>query len=127
MYSAMDNMLNNTVDGFGKQVEHLVCRIPHGRVMTYGQIAALCGSPRAARIVGGTAHYGNPELPWQRVVNKYGGLATGYPGGQAAHARALSAEDIVISNDYTVNVSILLWWPPDAAEAIVGCDSRETM
>ncbi len=65
---------------FAKRVCSLVLQIPRGRVMTYGQIAALCGSAKAARIVGGIAHYGNPDLPWQRVVNKYGGLASGYHG-----------------------------------------------
>ena len=50
--------------------------------MTYGQIAALCGNPRAARVVGGVAHFGDTSIPWQRVVNKNGGLAAGYPGGK---------------------------------------------
>ncbi|MBI5610754.1 MAG: MGMT family protein, partial [Deltaproteobacteria bacterium] len=31
---------------------HLVRQIPPGRVMTYGQIATLLGTPRAARAVG---------------------------------------------------------------------------
>src|ERR1700679_1560676 len=70
---------------FREQVEALVAQIPKGRVMTYGQLAALCGNARAARIVGGIAHFGNPDLPWQRVVNKQGGLAAGYPGGRRGH------------------------------------------
>lgn len=41
---------------FKSQTYELVAQIPKGRVMTYGQIAALCGRPRAARIVGGVAH-----------------------------------------------------------------------
>lgn len=48
--------------GFKSRVYGLVAQIPRGRVMTYGQIAALCGSPRAARIVGGIAHYGAAYL-----------------------------------------------------------------
>jgi methylated-DNA-protein-cysteine methyltransferase-like protein len=98
--------------GFREQVEALVARIPRGRVMTYGQLAALCGNARAARIVGGTAHFGNPDLPWQRVVNKQGGLAAGYPGGRAGHKQVLEAEGFVVSDDYRVEVSKLLWWPP---------------
>lgn len=42
--------------GFRERVYVLVSQIPKGRVMTYGQIAATCGNPRAARIVGGIAH-----------------------------------------------------------------------
>jgi len=97
---------------FRKRVEALVAQIPRGRVMTYGQLAALCGNARAARIVGGVAHFGDPNLPWQRVVNKSGGLASGYPGGRAGHKQVLEGEGVEVSEDYKVNVVELLWWPP---------------
>lgn len=99
---------------FKQKVEALVKVIPEGRVMTYGQIASLCGSPRAARIVGGVAHYGNPELPWHRVVNKQGGLASGYHGGRRAQKEHLEAEGVtVLGNEgiYRVDIDELLWWP----------------
>lgn len=96
---------------FRQRVEALVAQIPRGRVMTYGQLAALCGNARAARIVGGIAHFGDPALPWQRVVNKQGGLAAGYPGGRQAHKMHLESEGVVVSADYIVNVRKLLWWP----------------
>lgn len=96
---------------FRERVEDIVRQIPRGRVMTYGQIAVLAGSAYAARIVGGIAHFGNPELPWQRVVNKKGGLARGYPGGRAGHAEVLRQEGIIVSNDYYVDVDELLWRP----------------
>jgi alkylated DNA nucleotide flippase Atl1 len=79
--------------------------------MTYGQLAALCGNARAARIVGGVAHFGDPELPWQRVVNKSGGLAAGYPGGRQGHAAHLREEGVRVSEDMKVDVQSLLWWP----------------
>jgi methylated-DNA-protein-cysteine methyltransferase related protein len=88
-----------------------VAQIPPGHVMTYGQVASLCGNARAARIVGGIAHFGNPMLPWQRVVNKSGGLAAGYPGGRQEHARHLQSEGVEVSEDMRVDVHILLWWP----------------
>ena len=96
---------------FRERVEMLVAQIPQGRVMTYGQLAALCGNARAARIVGGIAHFGDPNLPWQRVVNKQGGLASGYPGGRQGHKAALEAEGFAVSEDYMVEVNRLLWWP----------------
>ena len=96
---------------FRERVEAIVARIPQGRVMTYGQLAALCGNARAARIVGGIAHFGDPNLPWQRVVNKQGGLAAGYPGGRHAHAEHLRAEGVAVSKEYTVDVELLLWFP----------------
>lgn len=97
---------------FRQRVESLVSQIPKGRFMTYGQLAALCGNARAARIVGGIAHFGNPDLPWQRVVNKKGGLASGYPGGRAGHKQVLEGEGVSVSKDYAVNIEELIWWPP---------------
>lgn len=100
--------------GFSDRVRILVSQIPKGRVMTYGQLAALAGNARAARIVGGIAHFSDPNLPWQRVVNKRGGLASGYPGGRTAHKTHLEAEGIVVfgeKDNYYVNVEDLLWYP----------------
>jgi methylated-DNA-protein-cysteine methyltransferase-like protein len=96
---------------FRRRVEAIVSQIPQGRVTTYGQLAALSGNARAARIVGGIAHFGDPSLPWQRVVNKQGGLASGYPGGRAGHRQVLEAEGISVSDDYRVDVASLLWSP----------------
>lgn len=95
-------------------VEAMVARIPSGRVMTYGQLAALSGSPRASRVVGGIAHYGDVNVPWHRVVNKQGRLASGYHGGRGAQKVMLEAEGVQVrgSDDtYFVDVEKLLWWP----------------
>lgn len=100
-----------TSHSFKWRVCEVVAMIPEGKVMTYGQIAALCGDARAARIVGGITHFGNPDLPWQRVVNKRGGLASGYPGGKAGHKQALEAEGVAVDENYRVDLEALLWWP----------------
>lgn len=100
--------------GFKDRVYSLVRQIPKGRVMTYGQLAALAGNARAARIVGGVAHFGDPELPWQRVVNKKGGLAAGYPGGRQAHKQHLESEGVEVfgeNDEFYVKVGELLWDP----------------
>lgn len=97
--------------GFRERVEAIVAQIPRGRVMTYGQLAGLCGNARAARIVGGIAHFGDPDLPWQRVVNKQGGLASGYPGGRAGHKQVLEDEGIAVRDDFKVDIDELLWSP----------------
>lgn len=78
--------------------------------MTYGQLAALAGAPWAAWEVGQIAHRGPKDLPWQRVVNKDGGLAAGYPGGMEGHKRDLEAEGVRV-DDYRVEVGELLWHP----------------
>src|SRR3954468_24030408 len=104
-------MASEVDDGFSQRVYELVGSIPRGRVMTYGQIAALCGNPRAARIVGGIAHFGPEDLPWHRVVNKQGGLAGAFPGGRSAQAQILSSEGVEVNSSYQVDIESLLWWP----------------
>jgi len=101
-------------ENFRQQVYALVAQIPKGRVMTYGQIAALCGRPLAARIVGGIAHWGDPDLPWQRVIMKDGSLAPGFPGGTEGHAQVLRAECVAVDDNYRVDVEKLLWWPDES-------------
>ncbi len=97
---------------FKDRVYALVAQIPAGRVMTYGQIAALCGAAWAAWEVGQLAHFGPTDLPWQRVVNKQGGLAKGYvPDGPAGQKRALERDGVSVSDEYVVNVVELLWTP----------------
>jgi methylated-DNA-protein-cysteine methyltransferase-like protein len=97
---------------FKQRVYDLVAQIPQGKVMTYGQIAALCGAAWAAWEVGQIAHTGPSGLPWQRVVNKSGGLAAGWPGGgRVAHAAVLKADGVEVSDDYKVDVGRLLWIP----------------
>src|SRR5476651_2559491 len=100
--------MNKVEAGFRQRVEALVAQIPKGKVMTYGQLAALTGNARAARIVGGIAHFGDPALPWQRVVNKQGGLAAGYPGGRSGHRQALEAEGLKVDDKDRVAVRELL-------------------
>jgi len=102
---------------FRERVYAIVAQIPRGRVMSYGQIAAMVGNPQAARIVGGVAHYGDPDLPWQRVVMKDGHLATGYPGGTESHKAALEAEGINFIDEYQVDMAKHLWRPPHENQA----------
>lgn len=97
---------------FKERVYDIVAQIPKGKVMTYGQVAAVCGAAWAAWEVGQIAHTGPEDLPWQRVVNKQGGLAAGWPGGgKAAHATALEADGVSVSSDFKVDITALLWSP----------------
>lgn len=97
---------------FKENVYRIVAQIPKGRVMTYGQIAALSGAAWAAWEVGQIAHTGPEELPWHRVVNKQGGLARGWPyGGIDGHKAALEAEGVAVTPDYRVALENLLWKP----------------
>jgi len=64
---------------FARAVYALVRRVPRGRVVTYGQVAAILGHPRAARAVGtALANLPRPLLyvvPWQRVINAAGRIS----------------------------------------------------
>lgn len=97
---------------FKERVYVLVSQIPRGRLMTYGQIATLCGNPRGAWQVGQVAHFGPEGLPWQRVVNKQGGLASGWPnGGREGQAALLESEGVKVSPEFVVDIATLQWWP----------------
>lgn len=98
---------------FKDRVYEIVAQIPRGRVMTYGQVAAYAGAAWAAWEVGQIAHTGPGNLPWQRVVNKSGGVASGYPGGFEGHKQALEAESIEVDSEYKINIKELLWNPPN--------------
>jgi methylated-DNA-protein-cysteine methyltransferase-like protein len=80
-------------------------------VVTYGQVAALAGRPRAAREVGWIAAAGGADVPWQRVINRAGGLAAGYTAGRAGHKRALQRDGVRVRRDFTVDLRRYQWWP----------------
>lgn len=96
---------------FREGVYELVEQIPEGRLMTYGDIAALCGHAYAARVVGGMAHYGPTELPWHRVVNRFGDCASGYYGGKEGHKQALEAEGFTVADYRIVDFKERRWHP----------------
>jgi methylated-DNA-protein-cysteine methyltransferase-like protein len=59
---------------FTERAVKIIKDIPAGKVMTYGQIARLAGSPRGARQVVRALHSlsGKYNLPWHRVINSKG-------------------------------------------------------
>lgn len=88
---------DRAVRTFSDIVYDVVQTIPEGYVATYGQVAALIGSPRSARYVGYALH-GNPAqgiIPCHRVVFKNGALAPGFAfGGPNAQKALLEAEGV---------------------------------
>jgi methylated-DNA-protein-cysteine methyltransferase related protein len=75
--------------GLEKRVHALVRRVPRGRVVTYGQVAALLGSPRAARAVGHAMRVCPAGVPWHRVVNGQGAISRRGDGSGALSQRLL--------------------------------------
>ena len=81
------------VPGFGRRVLRATARIPYGAVATYGEVAALAGSPGGARATG-NALGANPMpivVPCHRVV-RAGGALGGYTGGVERKQLLLSVE-----------------------------------
>lgn len=80
-----------------EKIYEVVKSIPRGKVMTYGQVAALAGNPRWARVVGYALHV-NPEpgvIPCHRVVNRDGRVATGFAfGGEGVQRMLLEGEGV---------------------------------
>ncbi|SEN93285.1 methylated-DNA-protein-cysteine methyltransferase related protein [Mesobacillus persicus] len=62
---------------FTEKVIEVIREIPEGKVMTYGQIARVAGSPRAARQVVRVLHSMSKKcrLPWHRVINSKGQIS----------------------------------------------------
>ena len=81
------------VHGFNQGVLRATAAIPYGEVASYGEVAAVAGSPRAARAAG-NALAGNPipiVVPCHRVIHADGGLG-GYTGGLDRKRFLLSLE-----------------------------------
>ncbi len=95
-----------------QEVYRLMSELPDDKVTTYGDLAAMAGSPRAARIVGGIANQGPEELPWHRLVNAKGGVAIGFPGGQEIQKQLLESDGIALNDDYQVKDFKVRRWRP---------------
>ena len=97
-----------------QRIYEVVRRISEGRVATYGQIAALAGNPRRARVVGYALHV-NPEpgkIPCHRVVNREGRTTPAFAfGGEDVQRKLLEGEGIIFSPDGTIELKEYLWKP----------------
>ncbi len=69
-----------------EMIYEIINQIPKGKVASYGQIAALAGNRRWARVVGYALHAvpDGSDIPWHRVVKKNGEVFGGAesPGGR---------------------------------------------
>jgi methylated-DNA-protein-cysteine methyltransferase-like protein len=84
-------------------------QVPFGQVTTYGDLAALAGHAHASRVVGGIAHFGSTDLPWHRLVNRFGGLASGFHGGRQVQAQLLKREGVSSTNYIVDNFKEIRW------------------
>jgi methylated-DNA-[protein]-cysteine S-methyltransferase len=96
---------------FTRRVLHVLRRIPSGKVVTYGDVAALAGRPGAARAVGQIMRRADePGLPYHRVVAA-GGRLGGFGRLPQLKARLLAAEGVVVRRGRLVDFRNRRWQP----------------
>lgn len=99
-----------------QKIYEVVSQIPEGTVATYGQVAAIAGNPRWARVVGYALHVlPDPALvPWHRVVARDGHISTAYDAsGESLQEAMLRSEGVTFNPDGRVNLQKHLWKPVD--------------
>lgn len=103
---------------FREAVYRVTAAIPSGRVLGYGQVASLLGSPRAARQVGFALGALSPEraspdheavVPWWRVLRTSGHIALKGDPIRPELQRALLRDEGVVVNDYRVDMTRYQW------------------
>lgn len=92
---------------FFERVYALVAQIPQGQVTSYGEIARLLGSPRAARQVGWAMRCCPDSLPWHRVVKADGTIAEN--GYSDIRRTLLRQEGVPFLKDGRVNMPACRW------------------
>ena len=101
--------------GFFHKVYEVVLQIPHGRVTSYGAIAAFLGSKGSARMVGWAMNSSKTlpkNIPAHRVVNR-NGLLTGkqHFGGSEIMADLLRSEGVIVEDGKILNFNTCFWDP----------------
>ncbi|MED4202942.1 MGMT family protein [Neobacillus mesonae] len=98
---------------FTEKVIGIIRSIPAGKVMTYGQIAKLAGSPRAARQVVRILHSMSRayKLPWHRVVNAKGAIAIQDDESYNEQWMSLEAEGVQVGLHGVIDLKKYLWEP----------------
>lgn len=78
---------------FAQKVRDVVRKIPKGKSMTYKEVAAKAGNPKAARAVGAVMRTNyDPSIPCHRVVKSDGSLGSYNRGGTLRKRELLKSE-----------------------------------
>lgn len=83
---------------FTKQAIEIMKSIPQGKVMSYGQVARLAGSPKGARQVVRILHSMSEKegIPWHRIVNVKGEIAMQDHEGRYTQRMLLEEEGLAV-------------------------------
>ncbi len=99
---------------FKEAVILYVKKIPKGKVVSYGQVAAVCGHPRAARQVGGilkSLDISSVSIPWWRVINNQGVISIkgNWTATKELQRDLLKRDGIKIEKDFKINIEKYRW------------------
>ena len=102
-----------TLKPYTLRVIEVIKAIPEGRVMTYGQVAAMAGSPRGARQVVRILHSlgSRYKLPWHRVVNAKGEIAIQDEEGHAMQILYLKGEGVELDENERIDLAYYRYTP----------------
>lgn len=95
----------------------IIKKIPHGKVATYGQVAALAGLGRGARQVGTALRLtpDNVKIPWHRVINAQGRISVRLKdwrsGGDDLQKILLEAEGVTFNENEKIDLKRFQWKP----------------
>lgn len=96
------------------RIYNWVCRVPEGKVATYGQIAELVGKCSARQVgYAMAALQDDAGIPWHRIINSQGriSLRTGYEGHRLQRI-LLEAEGVEFATDGTIDLVRFCWIAP---------------
>jgi len=98
---------------FSQKVKDTIKKIPRGKVATYGQIAAVAGNPRAARLVVWLLNSSSQKdkLPWHRVVNSKGQISLKPGHGYEIQKVMLLKEGVKFDDKEIIDFDRFLWIP----------------
>ena len=105
---------------FDIKVWEVVCAIPRGQVMGYGEVARAAGFPRYSRMVSQAMSRSPEVLPWFRVVRSDRTLA--FEEGSESYreqAQLLKQEGVrfegrkIVEQPRGDNLDKILWGPQD--------------
>jgi methylated-DNA-protein-cysteine methyltransferase related protein len=96
------------LERFTERAIEVIKQIPAGKVMTYGQVARIAGSPRGARQVVRILHSLSraQALPWHRVINAKGEIAFQEEEPLMIQKMELEAEGIEFVNERKIDLKV---------------------
>jgi methylated-DNA-protein-cysteine methyltransferase-like protein len=111
----MESKVHNSIfqNNLSQRIRRLIKTIPFGFIMSYGTIATCAGSPRASRVVVQELRRNRYELPWHRVINRFGEISIIHPEHTAEEQAALlraEGHKVILTTEGIYKVLEPKWW-----------------